>query len=120
MDHATSEWRKDYNKELIEKRKREQALRDMEIRKKEMQANLDKGGDGKIDEEGREHGETGWGKGGMNKPEGAFGSPNKVRDGPPRDGGGFNITRSDKPRNTVEENKGESGRPTFTRGPRKE
>jgi len=24
LDHATSEWKKDYNRELIEKRKREQ------------------------------------------------------------------------------------------------
>lgn len=93
----------------------------MEIRKKEMQANLDKGGDGNIDEEGREHGETGWGKGGM-KPAGfgGPGSPNKIRDRP-SDGGGFNITRSDKPRGTMEEEKkGESGRPTFTRGPKRE
>lgn len=87
----------------------------MEIRKKEMQANLDKGGDGNIDDPDREAGETGWGKGGA-KPA-ATGSPNKARDRP--SDGGF-IQRSDKQRNTNTEEEKKEGRPTFTRGPKRD
>jgi len=115
LDHAKSEWRKDYNKELLAVKQRERQLRDLEIKKKEREENIAKGGDGDVDAPDREHGETGWGKGGARP---APTSPQKPRDR--ADGGGFNITRSDKPRNTnpVEENKSE--RPSFTRGPKRE
>jgi hypothetical protein len=118
LDHAKSDWRKDYNKEILAVKQRERQIRDQEIRKKEREENLAKGGDGNVDDPDREVGETGWGKGGIRQ-TGAPNSPPK-RDREGGMGGGFNITRSDKPRNTNTDEEKKSERPSFTRGPKRE
>lgn len=96
LQQAQSEWRKDENKRIIEAKKIERAQRDLEIKKKEIAANKERGGDGDVDAPDRDHDEIGWGKGTLRssptKP-----SPEKPRGEKPAFGDGF-IKRSDKPR----------------------
>merc|ERR1712153_181895 len=99
-------------------KQRERLLRDQEIRKKEREENLAKGGDGNVDDADREVGETGWGKGGARQTAAQNSPPKRDREGGM--GGGFNITRSDKPRNTNTDEEKKSERPSFTRGPKRE
>lgn len=124
LQHAQSEWRKDENKRIIEAKKIERAQRDLEIKKKEIAANKERGGDGNVDDADRDHDEIGWGKGTL-RPSPTKGSPEKPRGERPSGAGagGFGegfIKRSDKPRQAAPAEEEKSGRPTFTRGPRKD